>query len=193
MNDHSKISTNLISDLKKGDQKAFKFIFDLLCSNLVYFSYNIVKDQSTAENIVQDVFLHIWEKRKSLNEDQNLKTYLYTIVKNRSLKYIRHQNVVHKNEPELKLIYSDKIEIDKKIESEELSRQYEKAINKLPEKCREIFLLSRNYNLKYKEIAELLGISVKTVETQISRALKTLRDYLSHLITIILTFFVGGN
>ncbi|MCK5135705.1 MAG: RNA polymerase sigma-70 factor [Bacteroidales bacterium] len=178
--------------LEAGDIKAFEMLYNEQYTPLCHFAQRFVFDLDTAREIVQGVFVYIWEKRTSLPSDISLKNYLYTSVRNKCIDYLKHQNI--ENEYKKKRI-KEVIEhgnnsfsiIDHPLDgliTKELENAIKDAINNLPEKCREIFELSRFEGLKYREIAEELNISVKTVETQMSRALESLKKKLSHVIKI---------
>ena len=132
-----------------------------------------------AEDIVQDVYLKFWKKHENLKPDLAAKPYLYVAVKNTSLNHIksakRNSNV--EDEQANVIFVNNETAIDK-MEFEELEQKILDAINELPPKCREVFRLSRYEELSYKEIAESLDISVKTVENQMGKALKRLRESL---------------
>jgi len=173
----------LFERLKNGDEKAFEILFHKYYSYLCSFASKIISDDPAAEEIVQDFFVKIWEKRNQLKIETSLKNYLFRSVKNLCINYIQHnkiksryaQNVISNQENH----YSD----DDSFPEIELFEKIEESINSLPEKRKEIFRLSRQDGLKYHEIADKLNISVKTVETQISLALKTLRDKLKNYST----------
>jgi RNA polymerase sigma-70 factor (ECF subfamily) len=145
-----------------------------------------VKDLDEARNLVHEVFITVWEKFDTLPGDTNYRSYLYTAVRNRCLnhlrdtkKYLTLDRAEHKQSAE-----------NSSLEAAELEREIELAINSLPEKCRMVFELSRMDGLKYSEIAEKMGISVKTVEAQMSKALTVLRSHLSEFMSLI--FIVLG-
>ncbi len=146
-----------------------------------------------AKEIVQDSFINLWEKRQSIDISKSVKSYLTTSIRNKCLNYLRDTKKFNTD-----IILSDVLfqevnfeQSDKLIEKE-LSNRINNAIDKLPEKCKEIFVLNRFENLKYKEIAVKFNISIKTVETQISKALKHLReklkDYLVFIIALLEIF-----
>jgi RNA polymerase sigma-70 factor, ECF subfamily len=138
-----------------------------------------VRSRAIAEEIVQDVMLELWKRRETLADNSSPQAYLFQSTRNRSLNHLRHERVAKEAEP-----YATKSEI---IESKAHSRMVEeemrvamrRAVDSLPDRCREIFELSRTNGLKYLEIAALLGISVKTVEAQMGKALRVLREELS--------------
>lgn len=154
----------------------FDKIYVLYYARLHRFAKEYVLDNEDAENIVQDIFLNIWEKKDVLNIRVSLTSYLFSLVKNKCLDFLRHQLVVdeYKNDLSLKLTALELLNYTLSAE-EDIERIVKEAIDKLPERCRLIFLKSRIEGKKYSEISEELGISVNTVENQISIALKKLR------------------
>jgi RNA polymerase sigma-70 factor (ECF subfamily) len=183
---HSQIVSEWIEKIAKGDSAAFEKLFTLYCQPLINFARRYVKDTHIAENIVQDIFVKIWQNRTQLNPLSDIKIYLYTAVKNRSYKYIRHLDVKRRANANLNLMLLwVKTPEDERNEQEIISA-INKAIEKLPKQARIIFSMNRFDNLTYKEIARIQNISVKTVETHMGRALKSLRDQLAHLLVNIL-------
>lgn len=168
---------------KETFEELFRNEFKQLC----IFSIKYVKDMETARGIVQDCFIYIWEKREKMDENKNLKSYLTTMIYNRSLNYLRDNKKFDKNILGFEALLDEKSEAaDTSILTKELTTQIHSSIAELPEKCKEVFLLSREENLKYKEIAEHLNISVKTVENQMSKALKHLRERLGPYLPLLL-------
>ncbi len=176
----------------KLDKRAFEELFRSFFPSLVLFAQKYLPDQDTAKEIVHNVFINLWEKRQQVDTSSPLKSYLFTSVHNRCLNYIRDQKKFDKDENRFQRLdsaeFSDGVDL---LEEQELEQQIYDALQALPEKCREIFMMNRFEGLKYAEIAEKLGISVKTVESQMSKALKILRekliDYLGMIILFILT------
>lgn len=175
--------------IKKGDESAFEELFRKYYTGLCIYACEFVKKNEVAEEIVEDVFCKIWEKRKSLEVTVSLKSYLYRSVYNTSLNYLKSEKHHLKNQDNLADNFENMLPLStpgditsSSLLSEELEMKIEQAINSLPEKSQIIFRLSRFEGLKYSEIAERLNLSVKTVETQISRVLTKLRiqlkDYL---------------
>ncbi len=171
-------TNDLISfgDIKGGNEKAFNKAFDLYYSSLCYFANNLLHDFDLSRSIVQQVFVDLWIKRDKLIV-KSLRSYLYQSVHNSALDVLKHKKVeaqylslLDKGEPE---------EMADLMEEAELADRINRAIQNLPEKCREIFVMCRFDELKYAEIAAQLNISVKTVEMQIAIALKKLRIELS--------------
>ena len=176
----------LVENIIAGNHAAFEILFKTYSQRLIYFSRRYVLDKQTAENIVQDVFFKVWQNRANLDPTKNTQSYLFTAVKNESLKQLRHLSVEKQQQENVSKLSVVELTPDETIDKKELKEELNKAINDLPEKCREIFTMSRFDQLKYSEIADILGISIKTVETQMGRALKKLREQLVHLISIIL-------
>lgn len=176
------ISKEEIQLIKSGDLEKFKSVFLKFWNPLIHFSYRFVKDKDIAEDLVQDTFMQIWSNLSEINTEKNFKTYLFTAVKNRSLNHLRHSNIIADSHEFLKLHISETSSPDKTFDENELAEVITTAISKLPERCRLIFTMNRFDHLTYKEIAAILNISIKTVETQMSRALKFLRANLSRYI-----------
>jgi len=183
-----------VKKIINGDEQSFESLFNTYCQKLINFSRRYVFDKEIAENIVQDVFVMVWTNKGSLDYSKSIKTYLFTAVKNNSFKYLRHLNV-ERAHSDITLDANEEIDPANKIEKSETADQIQREINNLPEKCREIFSMSKFDKLKYSEIADILDISIKTVETQMGRALKKLRENLKHLIIFLislLTLFLYG-
>ena len=152
---------------------------------LVRFAKEFVMLEEDAENITQDVFADLWERRDSMSEIENVNAYLFRLVKNRSLdylkrkiseqKYVESTQTSFEIELSLKLQSLDRFDACYFLEGNDTEILIRAAINSLPKRCRDIFLMSRLEGLKYKEISERLGISTKTVECQMGIALKKIR------------------
>lgn len=171
--------------LKEGDINAFSEIYSEFYTSLYAYSRKYISDPGEAEDIVQNVFIGLWEKRDNLLIHSSFKSYLYRMVSNSCLNVLKHQEV--KNEYardfKIRMMEEDNQRIQDEIVSEEINHteiinDLTQAVNELPDSCRRIFKMSRFSNMKSKEIAKDLGISVRTVETQIYRALKLLRKKL---------------
>ena len=176
----------LLEKIISGNEAAFDELFREYYRKLVYFSMNIVKNKDSAEEVVQDLFVAFWEKRKKLQLKVSLKAYLYRAVYNNSVQfYKKQQRFVHNDTELAKELPDHYIDL---LEQAELEERIYKTIEQLPEKCKEIFKLKRFEELKNREIAEQLQISIKTVETQMTRALKFLTKNLDDLINISVIF-----
>lgn len=173
--------------LKAGDNKAFERIFKQYFKSLHSYALMFLKDEALAEEAVQNVFVRIWEKKDQLNVLGSLKAYLYRAVHNESLNYLKHQKV----RADYQLHYSNTMEeaqeqTEGKVIASELEKQILSALNDLPQQCRLIFQMSRFEQLKYQEIADQLGLSIKTVENQMGKALKIMRLKLTEFLPLIL-------
>ncbi len=177
----------LIDRFREGDQTAFELLFRHYYPGLVMFTCQITHDQDEAEEIVQDFFCRMWKHRFSIRETQSLKSYLFTSVRNRGLNFLAHQKLEARKIDELKQVMNDNLTYNQDIFVEsELQKKIKAAFEKLPPRTREIFSLSRYGNLKNEEIADKLDLSRRTVETQISNALKILRHELKDYIGLLL-------
>ncbi len=188
------IEKKTLEKLKEGDSKAFESVFRSWYEPMVNFADEYISDTESAKNIVQNIFMQLWEKHALVDPDSNLKSYIYMATRNACLSHLRHLRVetaffekVKKNSENLQLNYEALHELDiEKIDFSQLEKLIQDTIDALPERCREVFLLSRYEELKNKEIAEKLDITVKAVEANITRALTKLRentrDYLPELV-----------
>jgi len=178
----------LFAEIRNGNEEAFNKAFDLYYSRLCFYADQILHDFDLSRSIVQQVFVDLWIKRERLLVT-SLQAYLYNSTRNASLDVLKHKKVESRYLSSLEQNESF-VETDL-MEEAELADRINTAIQNLPEKCREIFLLCRFEGLKYAEIADRLNISVKTVEMQISIALKKLRKDLSDYQMIqLLSFFI---
>lgn len=156
--------------------KAFEAFFRRYRAGLVHFAAGYVKDHSDAEEIVHDMFVAVWQKRDHLQIDETLKSYMFTGVKNRCLNHIKKARLPQTDMPEDYSFTSVDANALQQIQAAETERKIHLLIDQLPTKCRQVFLLSRIEELSYKEIAELMDITPKTVENQIGLALKFLKQ-----------------
>jgi len=172
-----------ITDLKNGNIKVYEALFKQWYEPLCRYAYNILHDQDEAEDIVQKIFCTLWEQRGKMEIRTSIKSYLYRMVHNASLNKIKQlQMQAEHHEQIINSSITAENQVEQTLIHKELYRQIELAISTLPERCREVFLLSRMQNLSYIQIAQQMQISPNTVETQIVKALKILRtklkDYL---------------
>ena len=158
-----------------NDEQAFKELYYLFYNKLYHFAYAFIKNRERAEEITEDVFINVWRNRAHLNEIKNIKVYLYTATKNNALNYIA------KKAQELTTAPYDDITIDiaeyeatpdQIMISAEMLKKLNKAIDELPPRCKIIFKLIREDGLKYKEVAEILSLSVNTIDAQMAIAVK---------------------
>jgi len=176
---------DLILRLKQGEEKALEIIYKIYFKPLCYFALDFTDDIDTAEEIVQNTIVNLWEKSKSVDANTNLKSYLFSSVRNSSINYLKHKKVEQKY-IEIKKLTLQEDSYSNDTYSDEIFDKLNENIEKLPEQCRIIFKMNRFDELKAKEIAEKLNLSVRTVENQIAKALKFLKSEMSDLISIIL-------
>lgn len=170
----------LLASISKGDIESFEQLFHLYYNRLLRFSTTFHKDKAAAEDIVTDVFAKIWQQRASLTEIREPDVYLFTMVKNASLNYLRHNakmKIIHIDEPEAEMCVEESFYYQpaKKIETKELYNNMQKAIENLPQQCRTIFNMVKRDGLTCRKVAEILNLSPRTVETQIYIAVKKLQ------------------
>ena len=177
---------NLDISYSRLNKQSFELLFAEFFEPLCGFAYGYVSDRDTAQEIVQDVFINLWQKRNSIEKDKSVKSYLYTSVKNRCLNYIRDNKNFRSHYLDVVLELEIPVQEEDIFSESETQDKINAALDKLPEKCRQVFELSRFEEMKYKEIAENMGISVKTVEVQMSKALKILREELKDLIILLI-------
>lgn len=164
--------------LKEGRKDAFEMIFKSLYRPLCTYAHTLLSDRDEAEEVVQNAFVGIWEKRNEIEVTHSLKSYMYRSVRNASLNVIKHRKVrvMHQNETAKT---ADFARTDEGQYTGELERRIAIAMKALPEQCRLVFSMSRFEELRYQEIADQLGISIKTVENHIGKALRIMREQLS--------------
>jgi len=176
----------LLANLKKNKESAFDELFRKYFKNLTWFAIKMVKSHEIAEEVVQDLFVNFWEKRHELELKVSIKAYLYRAVHNNCI-HATKKDKLH-DSSELTLVNELTEDFENLLETSELETRIYGLIEQLPTECKRIFKLSRFEELKYKEIAERLQISIKTVETQMSRALKFLRLHMSDYIKLLILF-----
>jgi RNA polymerase sigma-70 factor, ECF subfamily len=179
----------LIDRLQKRDEAAFEQVFKANYKSLHAYAFTMLKDDAAAEEMVQNVFFKLWERTENLTISGPVEAYLYRAVHNEALNYIKHLKI--RKEHQLYVSHRMKGENEgaaKKLRAKELEARLSEALNDLPEQCRTIFQLSRFEELRYREIAERLNISVKTVENQMGKALRILRTKLVDFLVLILLF-----
>ncbi|MCL6296703.1 RNA polymerase sigma-70 factor [Jejuia spongiicola] len=171
------ITSSLVSLLKNGDRNAYKTIFDAYYKRLYVFALKYVEDSYMAEEIVENVLFILWQKRHKMGDIDNLKSYLYAMVRNTSLDYLKNQKKFERYDKEK----HDSIHfMEQFIIEEETHAILFQALESLPSKCRKVFELSCIEGVKYADIAEDLQISLNTVKSQRARAIELLRIHLKN-------------
>ena len=165
----------LLTRLTAGDQAAFDAIFRAHYAHLVGFAQGFLRDRSAAEDVAQEVMLELWRRRGDVAITESLRAYLLRATRNRALNQLRHANVQKRAEPHLMGEDSVSATGESELVAGEVKDAIVAAIAELPPGCREVFEMSRGRGLRYAEIATALGISVKTVESQMGKALRHLR------------------
>jgi RNA polymerase sigma-70 factor (family 1) len=175
-----KVDADILKQLQlhiaRGDQRSFEDLYRLFFARLFNFAMLYVHKKEIAEEVVNDVMMKVWNKKQTLQEIQNLETYLFVAVRNQSLNYLAQYSnyhvalepdngrgeIINLNDPE------------KELEWKEIHLRLNQAIDQLPEQCRTVFKLIKEEGFRYKQVAEILSISPRTVETQLFRAIKKL-------------------
>ena len=171
--------SDLLDRLREGDARAFDSIFREHYPHLVSFAGHMLRDHAAGEEIAQDVMVELWRRHASLEVRSSLRAYLVRAARNRCLNDIRHRRIRRKAEPLLVLDATPVAAADAGVATGELEAALRDAVAALPERCREVFELSRVRGLRYAEIADAMEISVKTVEAQMGKALRLLRERLA--------------
>lgn len=174
----------------------YKTLFRRYYANLLFYATRIVGEDE-AEDVVQDVFVELWRRKETMKVGEQIQAFLYRAVYTRALNVLKHRDIVNSYEAVALEIHKKRIEfyqpdsneVVKRIEDSELRRKLSEAINELPDKCRMVFRLSYLHDMKDKEIAETMGISLRTVEAHMYKVLKLLRDRLGYLNLLAALFF----
>lgn len=174
-----------IHHLSADSSALFENVFKTHFKGLHAYAFSILKDDATAEEIVQNVFYKLWEKKDKITIESSLAAYLYKAVYYESLNFLKHVKVKEVYQAHITRGNTSGDTMDT-LALKELQQKIDVAINQLPEQCRTIFQLSRYEGLKYKVIADKMGISIKTVENQMGKALKTLRTKLMEYLPLLL-------
>lgn len=173
-------SKELLLRLKNADQEAFRQVFDIYVKKIYNFVFSHIKEKTEAEDITQNIFIKIWEKKEYIDPDRSFEGLLFTIAHRMLLDYFRSpasRFSIVSVDPITEQAKLSPIQSDDLVHRRQLESLYNKALQRLPAKRKEIFLLSRHQGLSNKQIAEKLGISIKTVENQMTAALGFLRDF----------------
>ncbi len=183
------ITKDLLVKVAESDERAFSNLFNIHSFKAYRFAYYFLKSKALCDEVVSDVFISIWNNRKKIDRITNFEAYLFTLTKNQSLNYLdkisRTPAFTSDIPPETMSGFENP---EEKIITNELEKAINEAIDNLPEKCKIIFLMSREDKLRHHEIAEILSISEKTVNAQIGNALKKLYSELQKYLYIFLSF-----
>lgn len=176
----------------------YKSLFHRHYPSLLFYATRLVGEEE-AEDVVQDVFVEIWKRKDSIEIGDQIQAFLYRSVYTRALNVLKHRTIQDGycaameeiNQRRAEFYQPDNNEVIQRIEDRELRKEINDAINELPDKCKEVFKLSYLHDMKNKEIADVLGVSLRTVEAHMYKALKYLRNRLGHLALIIFLFLWG--
>ncbi len=172
--------TDIIGRIRQSDKGQFELLFRSSYVSLVRYAKTLIKDHDASEEIVQDLFYRLWKERENLKIESSLNGYLFRSVHNKCLHYIEHNKVVERHAQEMSYRSPNNSESPSDIlQYKELQEKIAGILEKLPERCGQIFCMSRFEGLKYSEIAEKLSVSVKTVESNMGKALKEFRKELT--------------
>lgn len=173
-------ASEIIGRIRQGDKQEFEKLFRSSYVSLVRYAKTLVRDHDTAEEIVQDLFFRLWQDRQKMKIESSLNGYLFRSVYNRALHRIEHRKVVERHAGEMAAAASLSSEpVTETIYYNELQARVAGVLERLPERCRLIFRMSRFEGMKYNEIADKLAVSLKTVEADMGRALKEFRKALA--------------
>ncbi|MFA6335312.1 MAG: RNA polymerase sigma-70 factor [Bacteroidales bacterium] len=172
----------LLKKIKEGDIGTFEYVFRLYYSPLLYYAVSITGRMDVSEEVIQELFYVLWKERENLQILRSLKGYLYGAVRNRSLQYCEHRRITENYKESLFTYRVEDLASDPQdnLEYKELEEIVKKTMDKMPERRLKIFKMHRFESRKYMEIANILSLSVKTVEAEISKALKTLRKEIEY-------------
>jgi RNA polymerase sigma-70 factor (ECF subfamily) len=177
----------ILSELLSGNRKVFEELFRSLYPPLVRFACELLKDKDSSEDLVQEVFVKLWEKRERLQVHTSLKAYLYMAVKNHCLNLIKkEQRLEFLEEDEEVIEWKSTEQTDHRHQTRLLAQHIDQALERLPPRCALIFKMSRFEEKTYQEIADILELSIKTVENQMGKALSMMREYLSPYLNLFL-------
>jgi RNA polymerase sigma-70 factor (ECF subfamily) len=185
------MTEQILHQLINDEKHSFRKIFLDYYQPLYHLSYHYLEDDAEAKGVVQEAFVKLWEIRHELNPDSNLRNFLFTLVKNNCLNILKRRQILLKHHEKIRWIemhyqYESLSRIgDDFLEFNELKEKIDQAIRNLPEHCRIVFEMSRFEDLKNREIAEKLGISQKTVEAHLTKALKILRNDLKDYLPVL--------
>jgi RNA polymerase sigma-70 factor (ECF subfamily) len=170
----------IVMSIREGNAVVFQQVFDACYESLCQYAFTMLRDENEAEDTVQSMFMKLWSKREELDIKQSIRSYLFRSVYNQCMNQIEHKAVKQKHFEHSKLELTNTVQPD--VFPDELEDKIREAVDALPPQCRAIFIMSRYEELRYPEIAEKLNISVNTIQNQICKALKILREKLKDII-----------
>lgn len=184
--------------MNEGFEQAYRQLFRKHYTGLLFYATRLVGEDE-AEDVVQDVFVELWKRQETVEVGEQIQAFLYRAVYTRALNVLKHREIVGEYETAAMEIHKQRVEfyqpdnneVIQRIEDKELRWELSEAIRALPDKCRTVFVLSYLHDMKNKEIADALGISLRTVEAHIYKALRFLRDRLGGLHLLLALFFLG--
>ena len=180
----------LMQEIKADNMFAFDALYKKYSKKLYKFGYSILKSPEESENLMQDVFLNLWENRHKVEKDSSIKSYIFTIAYNSAISVIRKKAKESQFVEYLKSLQQINIEpVNVELEYNELTKKLDEIVKALPQRQKEVYLMHKVDGLKYSEITERLHISVNTIENHMSRALKTIRKKLGNYSVIAILFF----
>jgi len=186
------IDKNLVRKLKAGDQASYRVIFDVYSEKLFHFAYSYLKDADDSEEIVQEVFLRLWEIRSEIDEEKSLKSFLYKMTVNKVLNHLKHKIVRQKYESYLTNHAPFLSETpEEQMCWQELNEKIKELVILLPEQKRKVFIMSKLKGFSNAEISAALGLSIRTVENQLYRATKFIKERIDGDYLSLLVFCVG--
>ncbi|MGH7719264.1 MAG: RNA polymerase sigma-70 factor [Gemmatimonadaceae bacterium] len=189
--------SSFVDAIRAGDETAFEALFRAYYVGLLRVALGYVRERGAAEDLVHDVLFRIWEQRAQWDVRDALPAYLYGAVRNRSLDYLRHQRVERRWRERVVArvlpiadIVQHPEQADAGVELNELDAAITRAVDRLPERCRQVFILNRQHGLTYAEVGRVMGISPKTVHVQMGRALKALRAAITPYLALVLALML---
>ena len=186
------IDSDILLAIRQGNERVFETIFRKHYQALCNYANGILKDMDDAEEVVQSIFTKFWEQREGIEINVSLKSYLYRAVHNTCLNRLKHLKIQEVHKQYVGNYYEENHDsATEMMDKSELENRIADALEKLPEQCRLIFKMSRFEELKYQEIANRLGLSIKTIENQIGKALRIMRTELADYLPVMLILLLG--
>lgn len=180
-----------IYDLRSGSHQAYEMLFTEWYVPLCNYAYSILRDQDEAKDIVQKTFYKLWDQRAGIEIHTSIKSYLYRMVHNNCLNKIKQRKIYSEHNEHIAYETNDSVNnTENSVLQSELQVQIEMAIEKLPPRCKEVFMLSRFQQMSYAEISKELNITTNTVETQVVKALRILRMELKDYLPVVLLLYI---